>query len=170
MRVQNLYLVLLTVSLISVPGVVCGQDRDEPKAIAVNADSLTYEGYLKRIDDNENGILEVRRNVGPNQRLDSAIMVWIRVAPLRSSSVMKKVNAKKAVDAKIRKKEADWMPADWFPVLGLRARVNPSSVRFPTSPGLHPSLPDHWKKSMARVSCSKLIARWIVMTRTKVAP
>ncbi len=103
MRVQNLYLVLLTVSLISVPGVVCGQDRDE-KSDRGERRQFDVEGYLKRIDDNENGILEVSemsdRTKGwiGNYGLDTS-------RPVKISSVMKKVNAKKAVDAKIEKRK-----------------------------------------------------------------
>ena len=58
MRVQNLYLVLLTVSLISVPGVVCGQDRENQEDRDKRR-QFDHESYLNRIDDNKNGILEV---------------------------------------------------------------------------------------------------------------
>jgi len=103
MRVQNLYLVLLTVSLISLPGVVGGQDRED-RGDRGERRQFDIEGYLKRIDDNENGILEVNemsdRTKGwiGNYGLDTS-------RPVQISSVMKKVNTKKAADAKVEKRK-----------------------------------------------------------------
>ena len=103
MRVQNLYLVLLTVSLISVPGVVCGQDRENQEDRDKRR-QFDHESYLNRIDDNKNGILEV-------SEMSERTKGWIRnygldtSRPVQIKSVMRKVNAKKSADAKFEKRE-----------------------------------------------------------------
>jgi Ca2+-binding EF-hand superfamily protein len=103
MRVQNLYLVLLTVSLISVSGVVCGQDRENQEDRDKRR-QFDHESYLNRIDDNKNGILEV-------DEMSERTKGWIRnygldtSRPVQIKSVMRKVNAKKSADAKFEKRE-----------------------------------------------------------------